>query len=250
MKTTFLLFFLLAFLPVLSKSLKLKEGYKEHGKASYYGKKFHGRLTANGEKFNMHALTAAHKSLPFNSLVKITDVTTGKQIMVRINDRGPFIKGRMLDLSKGAARELDILERGVVNVRLELVRLGTGEEEFEEEATERREEKKVVIKKPKPEGSVHAVKTFSIWGKPKPAKGYGIQIGSFTSEKQMLTEAKKAYSRDLKDLYIQQVVLDRKLHYRILYLAREDKELLAKALRRIRKMGYRQAFIRSHQTTK
>ena len=90
------------------------------GKASYYADRFHGRLTANGERFNMHDLTAAHKSLPFGSMVRVTNLSNGKKVLVRINDRGPYIKGRIIDLSLEAAKEIDLLKKGVTNVRIEV----------------------------------------------------------------------------------------------------------------------------------
>lgn len=90
------------------------------GKASYYADRFHGRLTANGERFNMHELTAAHKSLPFGSMVRVTNLSNGKKVLVRINDRGPYIKGRIIDLSLEAAKEIDLLQKGVTNVLIEV----------------------------------------------------------------------------------------------------------------------------------
>ncbi len=90
------------------------------GIASYYGKRWHGRLTANGERLNINALTAAHKSLPFNTFVKVTDLETGKSVIVRINDRGPYIKGRIIDLTDYAAKKLGILEKGIAKVRVEV----------------------------------------------------------------------------------------------------------------------------------
>lgn len=84
----------------------------QRGIASWYGPGFHGRTTANGEKFNMHELTAAHKTLPFGTRVLVHNPRTGKEVVVRINDRGPFIKGRVIDLSKAAAKVLGLKSRG------------------------------------------------------------------------------------------------------------------------------------------
>ena len=92
--------------------------YLATGMASYYGKKFHGRRTASGERFNMHAMTAAHPSLAFGTKVLVKNLKNGKTVKVRINDRGPFVKGRIIDLSYAAARKLDMLSAGVVRVRL------------------------------------------------------------------------------------------------------------------------------------
>ena len=98
------------------KPLKVWEGT-----ASWYGPRFHGRKTANGEIYNMHATTAAHQSLPFGSLVRLVDLKTGKSQIVRINDRGPFVEGRELDVSAHTAVRLGIQYRGVARLRLELL---------------------------------------------------------------------------------------------------------------------------------
>ncbi len=92
-----------------------------NGVASYYGRRFHGRRTANGERFNMRAMTAAHKTLPFGSLVRVTNRRNGRSVTVRINDRGPFIRGRTIDLSRGAAEQIGMINRGHARVELELV---------------------------------------------------------------------------------------------------------------------------------
>jgi rare lipoprotein A len=104
--------------PADSKDLR---GYEERGIASYYGKKFHGRTTANGERFDMHELTAAHRTLPFDTVVRVKNLNNGREVRVRINDRGPFKKGRIIDLSRGAAKKLDMIEAGIVPVRIKVV---------------------------------------------------------------------------------------------------------------------------------
>lgn len=87
--------------------------------ASYYGKRFHGRLTANGERFNMNAMTAAHKTLPFGTKLRVTNQRTGKSVVVRINDRGPYIRGRTIDLSRKAAERIGLIKTGHGKVKLE-----------------------------------------------------------------------------------------------------------------------------------
>ena len=91
------------------------------GMASWYGPGFHGRRTANGERYNQNGYTAAHKSLPFGTRVKVTNVRTGQSVMVRINDRGPFIRGRVIDLSAGAARAIGVHSSGIAPVKLEIL---------------------------------------------------------------------------------------------------------------------------------
>lgn len=96
-----------------------RQGYRAEGKASYYGARHHGRKTASGERFDQHALTAAHRSLPFGSRVLVTNLRNEKSVVVRINDRGPYARGRIIDLSQQAAERLDMLRAGVVPVRVE-----------------------------------------------------------------------------------------------------------------------------------
>ena len=91
------------------------------GIASYYGKEHHGKKTANGEVFDMNKLTAAHRSLPFGSIVKVTNLSNHRSIIVRINDRGPYITGRIIDLSQAAALQLDMIPVGIVRVKVEVL---------------------------------------------------------------------------------------------------------------------------------
>ena len=90
----------------------------EKGKASYYADYFKGRQTANGERFRQGKRTAAHKTLPFGTKVRVTNLKNGRSVKVRINDRGPFVSGRVIDLSKKAARKLGMLDDGVAEVKL------------------------------------------------------------------------------------------------------------------------------------
>lgn len=94
---------------------------KERGIASWYGEDFHGWMTANGETYDMEALTAAHRTLPLGTAILVTNVENGKQVRVRINDRGPYLYGRVLDLSLAGARALDMVDSGVAAVQIEVV---------------------------------------------------------------------------------------------------------------------------------
>lgn len=95
-------------------------GWQESGLASWYGPGFHGKRTASGERFNTNELTAAHKTLPFGTRVRVKSLTNGKEVVVRINDRGPFVKGRIIDLSQAAAQTLGL--SGIKQVTLERLR--------------------------------------------------------------------------------------------------------------------------------
>lgn len=91
------------------------------GQATFYGNKYHGRKTSSGESFNKNAMVCAHRTLPFGTRVRVTNKKNGKAVVVRVIDRGPFAKGRVIDLSPAAARELDMVKAGVAPVHLELV---------------------------------------------------------------------------------------------------------------------------------
>lgn len=101
--------------------LKSAQGYDEVGKASWYGKDFHGRKTASGEVYNMYGVSAAHKTLPLGTQIKVTNLENGRTATMIVNDRGPFVHGRVLDLSYGAAKKLGTVERGVAQVRITAV---------------------------------------------------------------------------------------------------------------------------------
>lgn len=115
---------------VLGKSYKVMpsgEGYAEKGIASWYGAKFHGHLTSNGETYDMYSMSAAHKTLPLPSYVKVTNLKNDKTVIVRVNDRGPFHEDRVIDLSYAAAHRLDMLKTGTANVSLEVIYIANPE---------------------------------------------------------------------------------------------------------------------------
>ena len=95
-----------------------------NGVSSFYAEDFHGKLTANGEVYDMYGLTAAHKTLPLNTVCRITNLANNKSLILRINDRGPYVKGRILDSSYGAAKKLDIINQGTTNVKIVVMEWG------------------------------------------------------------------------------------------------------------------------------
>jgi rare lipoprotein A len=102
-------------------SEKIRVAKTLSGPASWYGGKFHGRRTANGERFDMNELTAAHRSLPFGTRVRVTNERNGRSVVVRINDRGPFVGNRIIDLSRGAAAAVGMVSTGVAPVRVDVL---------------------------------------------------------------------------------------------------------------------------------
>ena len=107
--------------PLFSAEAFAERSKARAGNASYYGTRFHGRRTANGERFNMNAMTAAHKSLPFGTKVRVTNKRNGKSVVVRINDRGPYAHGRVIDLSKAAASRIGMLHSGTAPVKIDIL---------------------------------------------------------------------------------------------------------------------------------
>ncbi len=99
----------------------VEEGYTQVGIASWYGIEEHNRYAANGERFSKHALTAAHKSLPMGTVVRVTNLENGRDVVVKINDRGPFVRGRIIDLSHAAAKSIGMVQDGTVKVKVEVV---------------------------------------------------------------------------------------------------------------------------------
>ena len=116
-----LLLFFVSIFVACSNDKQLKSIDLGVGKASWYGPGFHGKKTANGEKYDMHGLTAAHRWLKFGSIVRVTNLNNNLSVKVRINDRGPYHKKRIIDLSKSAAKQIGLVESGIAEVRLELV---------------------------------------------------------------------------------------------------------------------------------
>ena len=103
---------------------KSAENFSQTGRASWYGPGFHGKRTSSGEKFDMNALTAAHRTLPIPSYARVTNLANGKSVVVRINDRGPFHSARVMDMSKGAAKALGFLSHGSADIRIEALKAG------------------------------------------------------------------------------------------------------------------------------
>lgn len=116
------------YLPKNNSTSKISKNFKNKkiliGESSYYADDFHGKITANGETYDMYGLTAAHKTLPLNTIIKVTNLSNKKTAILRINDRGPYAKGRILDCSYGAAIKLGFLDQGVTRVKIEVIEWG------------------------------------------------------------------------------------------------------------------------------
>ena len=115
-----------AALLALASCASSKNAFVQTGQGSYYADKFAGRATASGATYRPNEMTAAHNTLPFGTLIQVTNVRNGRSVRVTVNDRGPHVKGRIVDVSKKAARQLDIVEAGVVPVQVQVLRAARG----------------------------------------------------------------------------------------------------------------------------
>jgi rare lipoprotein A len=190
--------------------------FKEKGIASWYGEDFHGKRTSSGELYDMYALTAAHKTLPLGVFVRVTNLTNHKHIDVRINDRGPFVKGRIIDLSYIAAQKLDIVGPGTAPV--EVVALGAPATSANSDKNEK------------------YIKIDYFSGK------FTIQIGAFSNHKNA-ARLKTKLAKDYAHAHIQPHQSDRKIYYRVRvgdYSNLDEAERFEKELN---ESGYAGAFI-------
>jgi rare lipoprotein A len=146
--------------------LAFVQPYRQRGMASWYGKKFHGQRTASGETYDMYAMTAAHTTLPIPSYARVTRVATGRSVIVRINDRGPFHQGRMIDLSYAAALKLGFVPLGSAEVELESIEPGQAETPTQQAAV------------PTPSA---AATTEQALAAPEQAAAVYVQVGAFSS---------------------------------------------------------------------
>lgn len=171
----------------------------EEGVASWYGPKFHGRLTANGEKYDMYGLTAAHRTLPFNTILRVENQDNGEAVVVRVNDRGPFAKNRIIDLSKRAAQEINMIGNGTARVKLVLL-----------------------------DGDLENSRTTDL-----KVATYTVQLGSFESETGAFD-----LSRKIKGSRVEKIPLNNQTVYRVYYGVYVDREDARKNLEELKREGF------------
>ena len=189
--------------------VKNTDGFKEQGQASWYGKKFHGHLTSNGEIYDMYSMSAAHKTLPIPSYVKVTNLDNNKTAIVRVNDRGPFHAGRIIDLSYAAAYKLDVIKTGTANVAIEVIKV-------DKPLTN-------VVKKSDPR--------------------YIIQVASSQNEERVRT-----LSQNLgQSLSVQSFIDSDNGSHRAVLGPFTDYTLTQETLERVKSLGYETAFIKKYQ---
>jgi len=183
-----------------SGGIPVPKGYSQIGTASWYGVEEHGRQAASGERFSMYGYTAAHKSLPIGTVVRVTNLENGRDVIVRINDRGPFVGGRIIDLSYTAAKSLDMIGKGTAKVKVE------------------------VISAPGRKGN---------YFEPK----YTVQIGSFRDKENALS-LKEELNRMLSDVKVEAIDLDGDIYHRVRIGQFSRKHEAEKLAVKLRELGY------------
>lgn len=205
----------------------MAQTFYQQGLASFYADKFNGRTTANGEKYRPNELTAAHLTLPFGTRLKVVNVSNNRSVEVRVNDRGPFVKGRIIDLSKKAANKLDFIEAGVVEVKLYILEgINTGpssENTLKWEHTGAREYYRMEAEKLEP-------------------AGYGIQIGSYKEMSNLMRLTDKLQASYGDDVIIEVGEVNGVRVYRVI-IGRFDKKEDAVQLEKKLKKTYRDCFV-------
>ncbi len=207
------------------------------GRASYYGEDFHGRRTASGEKFDINKYTAAHRTLPFGTRVKVTNLMNGKSVILKINDRGPHVKTRIIDLSKIAARVIDLMKYGAARVSIEVVTdpnlaLGPYQQGFSPN-----EVLNTALYFP---GN-----TYNFWGVTKNPEGFGFQIGAFTDLISARETCQKLILKGIKDVYIQVAALPDGKLYRVMVHQYPNRELAQEEIACLKDLGF-SGFVRSY----
>lgn len=207
------------------------------GRASYYAEDFHGKRTASGEKFDVAKYTAAHRTLPFGTKVKVTNLITGRSVVVKINDRGPHVKTRIIDLSKCAARAIDLMKYGAARVSIEVmtdIRVAPGPYN--------------PIYKPNEVLNTALYfpgSTYNFWGHSRQMQGYGFQVAAFTDLISARETCQQLIGKGLKEVYIQVGALaDGKL-YRVMVYQFPDREAAEGEIACLKTLGVH-GFVRAY----
>ncbi len=192
------LFFFVAIMLCFTAGCFASTVYKTGVTASYYAEDFHGKKTSNGERFNMNDFTCAHKSLPFNTILKVTNLANGKSCQVRVNDRGPFVLNREIDLSKAAATKLGMIGSGTTRVKLEIVKEGANTKLSQQTAASATKIMKKLYGDAATTGN-----TASAQKKIPAGTFWDIQVGAFKSKDNAKARAKELSKAGFKDIVLQ-----------------------------------------------
>jgi len=223
--TKFLFFYFFLFLVLflsLPSALKaqITIGHTQKGKASFYARKFHGQRTSSGERYHNRKMTAAHRRLPFGTLVKVTNLRNGTSVVVRINDRGPFCRGRLIDVSQEAAHELGMVAAGTAPVEIEVIGTDAVSPQLDTQTLAQISDplppKNITFvstaSKPQlrslPEPVVtnhhlyHPGKVYTLTGVAADTRGFGVQVGAFQQLDNAMTFCKDLTDKQIRHVYI------------------------------------------------
>lgn len=195
-------YFLLAILFFTVITVQAQKDFVQIGNASFYSDEFIGKYTASGEQYDHDKLTAAHLTLPFGTKVKVTNYENNKSVVVTVNDRGPFVQGRIIDLSKSAAETIGLTEKGLAKVRVEVIKGKSGGETVAKQQNIQQEEPKPVKSSPAPVQASkpelkNSIEIYKVDIAKTPASGFGVQVASFNESFNFLdaiSEIKKQVS--------------------------------------------------------
>jgi len=194
-KVIYLIFFLICTFHLSGQN----NPYIAKGIASFYADKFEGRTTANGEIYYHSKKTAAHRALPFGSIVKVTNLENNKVVVVRINDRGPFVDNRIIDLSKSAAQELDFIGKGLADVKIEVIA-------SIDDIPDKKENKQLTEQSRYYKLEVHTAQP----------KGKGVQIGSFGQDDNVFRLAERLRSKYAEEIFVEPAEINGKKVFRVI----------------------------------
>lgn len=206
--------------------LSAQNKYVKTGYASFYADKFEGRQTANGEIYYHAKKTAAHRTLPFGSIVKVTNLENNKYVVVRINDRGPYVDNRLIDLSKSAAKELGFIEKGLAKVKVELI---ASTDDLPDEKQDSKEDK-------------NSTNYYKINSEKVYPKGKGVQIASFKSNDNVFRLVEQLNHKYSEEVFIESSQVKKHHVYRII-IGNYSSEAKLEALKKVLSMDYPGCFI-------
>jgi len=229
--------FVCLFLALLLCTAMARAQHTESGYASFYADRFHGKKTASGEPYNKNAFTAAHRSLPFGTTVKVTRVDNHRSVVVKINDRGPFVKGRVIELSRAAARQIDLLQNELVMVKLEVIRPG----QMEVSTTSLEEmppDDRIPASPSSP--AARGLGLFHVDAFRAYQRGYGIQLGAYAEFQNVLEAINNLQRKNQRKTMVHIARNDRKVVFRLIigpFDTKKEAEVYQRKLRLINPNG-------------
>ncbi len=207
---------LVGLLILIAGEVLSQEPFTQTGVASYYGADFHGKKTSSGEPYNMWALTAAHKTIPLQTLVRVTNLATNLSVLVRINDHGPHLKGRIIDLSRGAAAKIGMIKSGTAKVKVE-----------------------VVEEDPRPDFAKDKGNTefYTVNMERTRLSGYGVQVASFENMSNLVHYMDRLKAAGVTDAHVQMATVSGKMVHRLVLGGYESEDAAEWKLKSLREKG-------------